>query len=237
MSATDESATAANLQLRGVQLAVGNQVLFAPLSCDVPAGGVLTISGPSGAGKSSLLAFICGVLSPVIRAEGHVFLGAEELTRLPPERRRVGILFQDDLLFPHLSVRGNLAFGMRHTRGRQQPRSELIAAALASVGLAGMEQRDPGTLSGGERARVALLRVLLSEPRAIVLDEPFSKLDAATRDTVRTLVFSRCRQLGIPTLLVTHDADDVAAAGGQSLQMQRPSAPEPKSEAGAFGGV
>lgn len=181
-------------------------------------GEVLTLMGPSGVGKSTLLAYIAGFLSPAFTATGRVLLGDEEITRLPAEKRHVGLLFQDPLLFPHLSVGGNLAFGMASMKSRRERRAR-IDTALEKTGLAEFYNRDPATLSGGQRSRVALMRVLLSEPRAMLLDEPFSKLDAALRADTRRLVFDCVREEGLPTLMVTHDAADAEAAGGEVIEL------------------
>lgn len=181
-------------------------------------GEVLTLMGPSGVGKSTLLAQVAGFLAPAFTATGRVRLGDEDLTTRPPERRRLGLLFQDPLLFPHLSVGGNLAFGLPPGGGRRARRRR-VEAALADIGLAGFADRDPATLSGGQQARVALMRVLLAEPRAMLLDEPFSKLDAALRDEMRRLVFARVRDRGLPTLMVTHDRQDAEAAGGRIIEL------------------
>lgn len=207
------------LVLDQVSLRVNGSTLFAPLSLRVEPGTVTSLIGPSGSGKSSLLHFMCGILSPDITANGMLRIGDEDLTTLPPQSRRLGLLFQDALLFPHLDVAGNILFGMRREATRRT-RQEEVAAALASVGLEGMGARDPATLSGGQQARVALLRVLLSEPRALLLDEPFRSLDLDTRQRVRQLVFSEARRRNLPTLLVTHDRDDVAAAGGPVIQLK-----------------
>jgi putative thiamine transport system ATP-binding protein len=208
------------LELRDVQLSLQGQPLFAPLSARVAPGAVLSITGASGSGKSSLLAWACGVLAAPFQARGDLLLDGVSLLRLPTEQRRLGILFQDALLFPHLSVGANVAFGLRAGVGGRAVRRRVVEAALESVGLPGLWDRDPATLSGGERVRVALLRVLLAEPRAVLLDEPFSRLDAPLRDSVRRLVFERCRERGLPVLLVTHDAADVAAAGGCELALR-----------------
>lgn len=181
-------------------------------------GDILTVMGPSGVGKSTLLAYIAGFLGPPFSARGTVRLGDNRLNGLPAEARRMGLLFQDALLFPHLNVGGNLAFGMSRG-GSRRKRRQHIETALADVGLAGYAKRDPATLSGGQKTRVALLRVLLSEPRAMLLDEPFSKLDAALRDEMRALVFTRVREYGLPTLMVTHDAADAAAADGPVIEL------------------
>ncbi len=207
------------LVLRNVALSLAGQGLIAPLTLTVAPGEVTTVMGPSGSGKSSLLAFVCGTLDPVFAATGEVLLDGTDLTVLPPERRRVGILFQDDLLFPHLSVAENLAFGLPpEVRGRHA-RLARAEAALAEADLAGFGGRDPATLSGGQRARVARLRTLLAEPKALLLDEPFSKLDVALRTRIRGFVFAHARAKRLPTLLVTHDPADAAAAGGVVVEL------------------
>jgi putative thiamine transport system ATP-binding protein len=187
--------------------------LIVDLNLSVQTGSVATIMGPSGCGKSSLLAFICGTLAPAFRAGGRVVLGGQDVTALPPERRRIGILFQDDLLFPHLGVGQNLAFALpAHIVGRAARRA-VVERTLSDVGLADFYSRDPGTLSGGQKARVSALRALLAEPEALLLDEPFSKLDAVLRGQFRAFVFDRIATLGIPTLLVTHDPADIPPGG------------------------
>lgn len=217
------------MELNAVALSLGGRCLIAPLNLTVAPGEIATLMGPSGCGKSSLLAFICGALDPAFQSQGRVFLGSEDVTALPPERRRIGILFQDDLLFPHLSVAENLAFGLppnRHSPAmRQAPamRQERIARALAEADLEGFAERDPATLSGGQRARVALMRTLLAEPRALLLDEPFAKLDAGLRGRFRRFVFDHARAQSLPTLLVTHDPADAAATGGPVLEIGPPS--------------
>jgi putative thiamine transport system ATP-binding protein len=214
------------LRLREVRLRVGGSDLLAGFDLDVAPGAVTTVMGPSGCGKSSLLAYICGTLEPVFEASGAVWLDGVAIHELRPERRRVGILFQDDLLFPHLSVGDNLAFALPPwVRGRRERRLR-IEAALEEADLAGFARRDPATLSGGERARVALMRTLLAEPRALLLDEPFGKLDRALRDRFRRFVFEHARAAALPTLLVTHDEADAAAAAGDVVAF-----PEPPSSA------
>lgn len=204
------------LVLDGVALALGGDRLLGPLDLAVRPGECASVMGPSGSGKSSLLAFLCGTLEPAFAAEGSATLDGVALNGLPPEKRRVGILFQDDLLFPHLSVAGNLAFAI--PRGAKD-RKARVAAALAEAELAGYETRDPATLSGGQRARVALMRALLAEPRAILLDESFSKLDAELRGRMRDFVFAHIRARNIPCLLVTHDPADAEAAGGAVVKL------------------
>lgn len=193
--------------------------LFAPLSLSISEGEVLTVMGPSGAGKSTLLDAIGGHLAPAFSLQGGVLLHGEDITPLPAERRGIGLMFQDALLFPHLSVGDNLAFGLpARLRGRNA-RRERVETALEQAGLAGFANRDPATLSGGQRARAALMRTLIAEPRALLLDEPFSKLDPALRDEIRAFTFAHVRAARLPTLLVTHDAQDAQAAGGAHLML------------------
>jgi len=208
------------LELRDVSLAVAGRPLVGPLSCAVEPGTILTISGPSGVGKSSLLAFLCGVLPRSFTRQGRVFLDGSDVSAWTPQARRMGILFQDDLLFPHLSVGGNLAFGLRAPLAPRRERTRLIEEALASMDLTGFRERDPATLSGGQRARVSLLRVLLSQPRALLLDEPFSHLDPDARQGAREVVFAEVRRRQLPAILVTHDRADAEAAGGPSLELE-----------------
>jgi putative thiamine transport system ATP-binding protein len=164
--------------------------------------------GESGSGKSSLLAAVCGTLDAALRFDGEVHLNGLRIDPLPTQARRVGILFQDDLLFPHMTVRENLLFAL--PRGDATQREALAAQALQDVEMGDYLHTDPATLSGGQRARVALARALLAQPRALLLDEPFSRLDAALRVRMRALVFGMVRARGIPALLVTHDAEDIA---------------------------
>jgi putative thiamine transport system ATP-binding protein len=207
------------LQLHAVRLAIGGRTLMGPLSVTVRPGECLTLMGPSGCGKSSLLAFMAGTLEPVFEAQGRVQVGDTDLAALAPELRRMGILFQDDLLFPHLSVAGNLAFALPASVQPKALRRARIEQALADAGLAGFGDRDPATLSGGQRARVALLRTLLAVPRVLLLDEPFSKLDAPLRDAMRRFVFDHAQRSALPTVLVTHDEADAAAAGGPVIRL------------------
>jgi putative thiamine transport system ATP-binding protein len=209
------------LVLADISVAIAGEQLFSRLSVTVPPGGIATVIGPSGSGKSTLLAYVGGFLEPAFRASGKVRLNDRELTGLPPEQRGVGILFQDDLLFPHLSVGGNLAFGLDATVSGRAKRRAAVEEALEQAGLAGFHDRDPTTLSGGQRARAALMRTLLAQPEGLLLDEPFSKLDRDLRNEFRGFVFSHARSRGLPTLMVTHDVEDAEAAGGEVIDLLR----------------
>lgn len=206
------------LGLEGVNISLGGNQLL-KLDHVVRPGDILTIMGPSGSGKSTLLAYIGGFLDPVFEAIGVVRAGKVELTSLPAEDRHVGILFQDPLLFPHMSVLENLLFAIPASIRSKAERREIAETTLAGVGLEGFGDRDPDTLSGGQKARVALARVLVSEPRALLLDEPFSKLDADRRDQMRQLVFTKAKDRNLPVILVTHDEADATAAGGTIIRI------------------
>jgi len=201
------------LRFEGVTISLDGTRLIA-LDCNVDPGEVLTVMGPSGSGKSTLLAAITGTLPPAFRLAGRIRLDGQDLAGLPTEARQVGILFQDEYLFPHLSVGANLAFGLKPALKGRAARRGRVEAALDEVGLSGFADRDPATLSGGQRARVALQRTLLSEPRALLLDEAFSKLDTGLRQQTRALVFEVARRRALPVLQVTHDHSDAEAAGG-----------------------
>lgn len=201
------------LHIRHLSLHRGTRPLFSDWSLGVPAGQVVTLMGPSGSGKSTLLQWMVGALEPAFAACGELWLGGRALHALPTEQRRLGLLFQDDVLFPHLSVGQNLAFALPASVRGAAARRKAVAQALASVELAGFEQRDPATLSGGQRARASLMRTLLAQPQALLLDEPFARLDVALRTRFRALVFAHVAERGIPTLLVTHDPADVPPGG------------------------
>ena len=207
------------LSLRDVRIALPGRVLIDGLSLTVEAGSIVTVMGPSGSGKSALLSWIGGFLGAPFVAHGDVALGGHSLIGVPPHARRVGILFQDDLLFPHLSVAGNLLFGLPPGIAGRRERHAAVERALEEAGLVGFGARDPATLSGGQRARVALLRTLLAQPQALLLDEPFGKLDAALRADFRRFVFDFAQRACLPTVLVTHDAADAEASGGAVIEL------------------
>lgn len=166
---------------------------------------MVSLLGPSGCGKTTTLKIIAGLLEP---DSGEVLVGGEVMNQVPIDRRGAVIVFQDHLLFPHLSVAENIGFGLKMA-GR--PRSVIqgkVRAMLDLVQLSGYGQRYPSELSGGQQQRVALARALAIEPRVLLLDEPFSSLDPKLRDSVRDLTLDIQQQLGITTLLVTHDKEE-----------------------------
>lgn len=196
------------LEIALKRLSLSHAPLLQALNLSVPQGVIHTVMGASGSGKSSLLAAVCGTLSVPLVFEGEIRLNGQRIDPLPTEQRQIGILFQEDLLFAHMTVAENLLFAVP-----PGPRPERLVAV--QQGLHDLDMRDfadanPATLSGGQRARVALMRALLARPQALLLDEPFSKLDAALRVRLRDFVFALVKQRQIPVLLVTHDHDDIA---------------------------
>ncbi len=173
--------------------------------------GITALFGPSGTGKTSLLNMVAGLLRPDagrIAIDGDVLFDSDADIDRPPEERHLGYVFQDRRLFPHLSVRGNLAYG-----------GPLDAHIVDLLGLGGLLDRWPRHLSGGEAQRVALGRALLSKPRALLLDEPLSHLDRARAEEITALILRLRDELALPMLYVTHDADEIAALGARRIDL------------------
>jgi iron(III) transport system ATP-binding protein len=187
------------------------------VSLSVAPGSVVALLGPSGCGKTTLLRTIAGLERP---DTGEVLVGDELLTSaaglVPPERRKVGMVFQDWALFPHLTVAANVGYGL----SRAERRSGRVEESLALVGLEGLGGRRPGTLSGGQQQRVALARALAPRPSVLLLDEPFSNLDTALRVEVRTEVHRLLGDLGVTTIFVTHDQEEAFVLGDRVAVMR-----------------
>ena len=179
-------------------------------------GETLVLVGPSGAGKSTCLSLVAGLLRPDrgrVACAGETWCDVAQGVHLPCERRRVGLLFQEYALFPHLSVAENVRYGAL-ARGRSRAAADQQAASwIDRLGLRALAGRPIGKISGGERQRVALARALASEPRVLLLDEPFGSLDVATRGIVRSELRAVLASFGVPTILVTHDPVDALAFG------------------------
>jgi len=218
-----ESPTRAGLVLAGLEVRLEGKALFAPLTRTVGPGVILGVTGPSGCGKTSLLLALSGLLGSPFEVRGDLGLNGRSLGGLPAERRRIGLIFQDPLLLPHLSVGQNLAFGLNRRRvAGRGARRRLVAEALQRIELAGFADRDPATLSGGQRARVALMRCLLAEPEALLLDEPFAALDPPLRRAMRSLLAELVASRRLPTVLVTHDREDMEALTNCRLCLEKP---------------
>ncbi len=196
-----------SLQLTDINLSINGQILIQDFSLQIANGETVSLMGPSGCGKSSLLGYICGSLHSGFQASGDIHVRGHRVTDRPMEKRHIGLLFQDDLLFPHMSVGDNLAFALPRGLNRNR-RQERITQALEAAGLPDYHNADPASLSGGQRSRISLMRTLLAEPQALLLDEPFSRLDTDLRQRFRSFVFDTIREQDIPALLVTHDMQD-----------------------------
>ena len=183
-------------------------------------GEILTVMGPSGAGKSTLLQAISGQLHAPFSVSGKVKINGVVVNDKAAHLRKVGIMFQDALLFEHMSVAENIAFAMPSgSYANQQAKMDTIDEMLGAVDLKGIGERSVTTLSGGQQARVSLLRTLASAPDVVLLDEPFSKLDIALREQIRSWTFKQLKERNIPAVLVTHDKEDAFAAGGQIIEL------------------
>ncbi|MRI35445.1 ABC transporter ATP-binding protein [Endozoicomonas sp. OPT23] len=196
------------LEVSELCLSLAGKPLVQKLSFVAKPGQVLGIMGPSGCGKSSILDFLCGTLSSSFSSSGQILLDGKDISSLQAYQRRVGLQLQDHLLFPHLTVTENLKFGLPVSY-KGKSREEKVQKALLDCQLPDIGHKNPATLSGGQRARISLMRTLLSEPRALLLDEPFSKLDPELRGQFRRFVFEQVKGLDIPVVMVTHDQGDL----------------------------
>lgn len=203
------------LTIENFCLSLNHQSLVKDVNLRVAGGEIVTIMGPSGCGKSTFLAALAGTLDGQFSCSGSVDLAGKPLLDLPQAQREVGILFQDDLLFPHFNVAQNLRYGLAEEQYQQA--DVIISQALQEAGMAGYQMRDIASLSGGQRARVSVLRSLLAEPKLLLLDEPFSKLDKPLRKQFRAFVRAKIEALAIPAILVTHDSEDCLQAPAISI--------------------
>lgn len=199
------------LRLEKIEIRLKEKLLVSIDETILP-GEVLAVMGPSGSGKSTLLAYVGGFLDAAFQAKGRVLLDGQDVSGFKPEQRHLGLMFQEALLFPHLSVGRNLLFGIPKQTAKRAERIAEVEKALGQAGLEGYFDRDPATLSGGQQARVALMRLLLSKPKALLLDEAFSRLDMELREKIRQFVFQQARENALPVLMVTHDEDDAKSA-------------------------
>ena len=204
------------LEIQDLVATYGAGPVLDGVSLDVAAGEIVALLGPSGCGKTTLLRCVAGLETPV---SGTIRIGDELVTRgrgVPPERRPVGMVFQDGALFPHLSVLANVRYGM----ARAERRGHAAVELLELVGLADKAERLPGMLSGGEQQRVALARALARRPGVLLLDEPFASLDTALRAQLRGEVRGLLKEVGVTTVLVTHDQHEALMFGDRVAVMR-----------------
>ena len=203
------------LEIKNLRISIGGRTLLS-MDKHIHPSEILTIMGPSGSGKSTLLACLIGQLDDVFSFDGYIRLNGKDITHTPTEQRNIGMMFQQPLLFPHMTVGENIEFGRAKRRKND---SQSIDKMLDSVGLAHMASRYPHTLSGGQQSRAALLRLLASEPDAVLLDEPFSSLDDANKQSTRSFIVNKLREQNVPVILVTHDESDALAVASKIVRL------------------
>ena len=207
---------AASIELRELTKAWGGVVAVDHVSCTMAAGTFTTLLGPSGCGKTTTLRMIAGLETP---SAGHVVIGGADVTRKPTWERDVSMVFQSYALFPHMSVLDNVAYGLRSERRPPPEALERSRAALATVGLASLESRQPAELSGGQQQRVALARAIVLEPAVLLFDEPLSNLDARLRREMREEIRALQQRLGVTVVYVTHDQAEALAVSDRIVIM------------------
>jgi len=204
------------LELRHISQNYGDRVLLQDINLQVAAGEIVALLGPSGSGKSTLLSIVAGLQQPL---QGSVWFDGHDITRLAPEQRHFALMFQDFALFPHLNVLDNVAFGLVEQRVPKSDARARAAQMLERFGLAEHARHQVWTLSGGEQQRVALARALITSPRALLLDEPFSALDAELRQGLREEFGQHIAAAGMATLLVTHDEAEARAMAARGVRL------------------
>jgi putative thiamine transport system ATP-binding protein len=211
------------LELRNISLkwfSSKEKPFIKDLNIKVNNGKILTIFGSSGIGKSSLINVVAGVYESNLLFTGDIILNNKKITNTLPEKRKIGLLLQDGVLFPHLSVEQNLIFGIKKSLTNKE-KYLLINEHLIKANMEGFENRYPNTLSGGQKSRVACLRAILSEPDALLLDEPFSSIDPEQRNSFRLFVANQVREKKIPCILVTHDESDKLISDYSPLDLNK----------------
>lgn len=204
------------LELRHISQNYGDRALLQDINLSVAAGEIVALLGPSGSGKSTLLSIVAGLQPPL---GGSVWFDGQDITHMPPEQRRFALMFQDFALFPHLNVLDNVAFGLiEQKKGKDRARAQALEM-LALFGLADHARHKVWHLSGGEQQRVALARALITQPRALLLDEPFSALDADLRASLRDEFKARIQAAGMPTLLVTHEEQEARVMAARAVRL------------------
>ena len=208
----------ADLSVEGLGKRFGDVVALDSVSLDIASGELLTILGPSGSGKTTLLKVVAGFERP---DGGAVRVDGVDITHLPPARRDIGMVFQNYALFPHLTVRGNVAFPLEMRNVAKDEIERRVGEALALVELAGYDQRLPRQLSGGQQQRVALARAIVFNPRLLLLDEPFGALDRKLRETMQLEVRRLQRRLGLTTIFITHDQEEALVLSDRIAVMNK----------------
>jgi len=206
----------ARLELSGLTKAYGDVPAVAGIDLDIAQGELVVVLGPSGCGKTTTLRMIAGFVAPTA---GAIRLGGRDITRQPPWKRNTGLVFQSYALFPHMTAAGNVAFGLKMRKLAPAMIASKVSDALRLVRLEGLAERLPRELSGGQQQRVALARALVIEPLVLLLDEPLSNLDAKLRAEVRVEIHDLQRELGLTTVMVTHDQEEALTMADRLVVM------------------
>jgi iron(III) transport system ATP-binding protein len=213
-----------DITVTGLTVGFGRTAVLEDAAFTVHDGEFFTMLGPSGCGKTTTLLSIAGFLKPsagVIRCGDDTFVDRARKVHVPAERRNLGMVFQSYAIWPHMTVAENVSFGLRTRRTPRRDRAKRVTDTLALVELGGLERRYPHQLSGGQRQRVALARALVYQPSVLLLDEPFSNLDAKLRERARSWLKQLQQRLGLTTLFVTHDQDEALAMSDRLIVMDR----------------
>jgi putative spermidine/putrescine transport system ATP-binding protein len=205
-----------DVEIKGAFKQYGSNVVLNGINLQVKQGELLTLLGPSGCGKTTTLNLIAGFLEA---DEGDVFIKGKKVTKVPPYKRDLGMVFQTYSLFPHMTVYENLSFGLKLRKVPRQDQQKKIARALELVKMSGLEKRYPRELSGGQRQRVAIARALVVEPELLLLDEPLSNLDAKLRHELRTEIKRLQKEIGVTTIFVTHDQEEALSMSDRVVVM------------------
>lgn len=216
--------SAARLEVRNLRVAFNGNVVLNDVSLNVAPGEIVAVLGPSGSGKSTLLRVIAGLVSP---ATGAVVIDDVDVTSTPTHKRGVGLVFQNNQLFPHMNVEDNVGYGLKIARVAASARRERVQMLLALVGMATHARRDPSTLSGGEAARIALARSLAPQPRVLLLDEPLAGLDHDLRYSLADELRRVIRESGTTAIVVTHDPNEAQRIADRVVHLRELSSSQP----------
>lgn len=208
--------TTADVKLINLTKRFGKVMAVNDVSLDIPHGKLVTLLGPSGCGKTTILRMIAGLEMPT---SGKIYLGGEDITSLPPNERKITMVFQSYALFPHMNVYENIAYGLRVLRWSEDKIRAAMQEVVQMVGLTGLERRNPHELSGGQQQRVAVARALILKPSVLLFDEPLSNLDAKLRKHMRGEIRNLQRDLGITSVYVTHDQSEALAISDHIVVM------------------
>lgn len=216
--------TATRLEVRNIRVGFNGSVVLNDVSLNVAPGEIVAVLGPSGSGKSTLLRVIAGLVSP---ATGTVLIDDTEVTSTPTHKRGVGLVFQNNQLFPHMNVEDNIGYGLKISRVAADVRRERVQRLLDLVDMTDHAQRDPSTLSGGEAARIALARSLAPQPRVLLLDEPLAGLDHDLRYSLADELRRVIRESGTTAIVVTHDPIEAQRIADRVVHLRELSSSQP----------